>query len=80
MSKTKTRKKAFSELDEKTKQSFIDLASHLSPENLSCDGELSRAQVNRRYAELMNLWKDLERANGITVSEDEVWDYVCSNL
>ena len=29
---------------------MIDCA--LSPENLSCDGELSRAEVNRRYREL----------------------------
>jgi hypothetical protein len=26
--------------------------SQLSPENLSCDGELSRAEVNRRYRAL----------------------------
>ena len=26
--------------------------SRLSPENLSCDGELSRTEVNRRYREL----------------------------
>jgi hypothetical protein len=26
--------------------------SALSPENLSCDGELPRAEVNRRYREL----------------------------
>ena len=26
--------------------------SALSPENLSCDGELSRAEVNRRYTAL----------------------------
>ena len=29
---------------------MIDCA--LSPENLSCDGELPRAEVNRRYREL----------------------------
>ena len=29
---------------------MIDCA--LSPENLSCDGELSRAETNRRYREL----------------------------
>jgi hypothetical protein len=30
---------------------MIDAA--LSPENLTCDGELPRAEVNRRYKELM---------------------------
>ena len=35
----------------------IDCA--LSPENLSCDGELSRAETNRRYRELTAAAKDL---------------------
>ena len=35
----------------------IDCA--LSPENLSCDGELSRTEVNRRYRELTAAAKDL---------------------
>lgn len=33
--------------------------SALSPENLSCDGELSRTEVNRRYRELTNAARDL---------------------
>jgi hypothetical protein len=33
--------------------------SDLSPENLSCDGELPRAVVNRRYRELTAAAKDL---------------------
>jgi hypothetical protein len=35
--------------------------SDLSPENLSCDGELPRAEVNRRYKELTSAAKDLIR-------------------
>ena len=35
--------------------------SDLSPENLSCDGELPRAEVNRRYRELTAAAKDLIR-------------------
>lgn len=31
----------------------------LSPENLSCDGELPRAEVNRRYRNLTACAKDL---------------------
>ena len=31
----------------------------LSPENLSCDGELSRAEVNRRYRALTSAAQDL---------------------
>ena len=33
----------------------------LSPENLTCDGELSRAEVNRRYKELMTAAKQLKQ-------------------
>ena len=43
--------------DRKAIAESIDAA--LSPENLSCDGELSRAEVNRRYRELTAAAKDL---------------------
>ena len=33
--------------------------SQLSPENLSCDGEISRAEVNRRYRELARCAEEL---------------------
>ena len=33
--------------------------SELSPENLSCDGELSRGQVNARYRHLTSVAKQL---------------------
>lgn len=33
--------------------------SSLSPENLTCDGELPRAEVNRRYKELTGAARDL---------------------
>jgi hypothetical protein len=33
--------------------------SELSPENLSCDGELSRSQVNARYRQLTSAAKQL---------------------
>ena len=33
--------------------------SSLSPENLTCDGELPRGEVNRRYKELTGAAKDL---------------------
>lgn len=38
---------------------MIDAA--LSPENLTCDGELPRAEVNRRYRELMGAAKQLKK-------------------
>ena len=33
----------------------------LSPENLTCDGELPRTEVNRRYKELMTAAKQLRK-------------------
>ena len=38
---------------------MIDAA--LSPENLTCDGELPRTEVNRRYKELMTAAKQLRK-------------------
>ena len=35
--------------------------SCLSPENLTCDGELPRAEVNRRYRELMTAARQLKQ-------------------
>ncbi len=38
---------------------MIDAA--LSPENLTCDGELPRAEVNRRYKELTTAARQLKK-------------------
>ena len=35
--------------------------AELSPENLTCDGELSRSQVQARYKELMTVAKELQK-------------------
>lgn len=45
----------------KGRQQVADsLDAALSPENLTCDGELSRTEVNRRYKELMAAAIDLK--------------------
>jgi len=54
-------------------QSFLSLASSLSPENLYCDGELPHAQAVKKYKALRNQWKALEFKVGRKVTEDEVW-------
>ena len=36
------------------------LDSDLSPENLSCDGEISRAEANRKYKYLTRVAQELE--------------------
>lgn len=53
--------------------SFIGIANALSPENLHCDGEVSRAQARRREHQLKARWKELEKQLGRPVSEDEIW-------
>lgn len=46
----------------KGRQRVADMIdSSLSPENLTCDGELPRSEVNRRYRELMAAARDLKR-------------------
>lgn len=52
---------------------FKQLACMLSPENLSCDGELSRTETDRRYRAFTKEWHGLEQILGRTVTEDEVW-------
>jgi hypothetical protein len=45
--------KPLSLLNASDRQKIADsIDSDLSPENLTCDGELSRAEVNRRYKAL----------------------------
>ena len=46
----------------KDRQALADMIdAALSPENLTCDGELSRTEVNRRYKELMTAAKQLKK-------------------
>ena len=55
---------------------FTGLVCRLSPENLCCDGEISRAEVNRRLRQIQKEWKALEKELGRVVSEDQVWDFM----
>ena len=52
-------------------EEFRDLACRLSPENLHCDGEITRAQAQRRYNQIMIEWKALEKKAGRKVAEEE---------
>lgn len=48
-------------IDAADRQRIADIIdSSLSPENLTCDGELSRSQVQARYRELMAVARDLK--------------------
>jgi hypothetical protein len=57
------------------KKQFGDLVNRLSPENLSCDGELPKAQVNAKYRGLMSQWHALEKQIKMKVTEEMAWDW-----
>lgn len=62
-------------MSEAQRNEFRSLANQLSPENLHCDGEITRAQAQRRYRSIMKRWRALEKTLGRKVSEDEAWGY-----
>lgn len=58
-------------LNIETKEKFINLVSELSPENLTCDGELSGSVVREKRRQINSEWKELEIQIGRRVSETE---------
>jgi len=54
-------------------QRFLVLLHQLSPESLSCDGELSKKQVEKKRRLLMARWKKLEKQLGRPMTANEVW-------
>lgn len=62
---------SFEDSPEKIWACFDDLVGRLSPENLCCDGEISRSQVKRRYNQIMREWKVLEKKLGRRVDMQE---------
>jgi hypothetical protein len=48
---------------------FDNLRNELSPENLFCDGEISRSQASRKEASIRRCWKELENIVGHRVAE-----------
>lgn len=63
--------KANANLTDAIKLRFLDLSSQLSPENLSCDGELPRHKIAARRAAILKEWKSLEAQVGRKVGEEE---------
>ena len=61
------------ELSEGLLERFDRVANELSPEWLTCDGELSRAEVRRKLKRLKAEWRALEAEAGRAVTEDEVF-------
>jgi len=51
---------------------FASLSNQLSPENLSCDGELTHAQIRAKGKKLWARWNELEQEIGRPMTEYEV--------
>jgi len=60
-------------MTDEMKKQFMGLACRLSPENLHCDGEISKTEALRRQRQIMKEWRALEAQLGRTVTEDEAW-------
>lgn len=54
---------------------IVGVYNCLSPENLSCDGELSRTQINRRYGNLKGDLRRLFAELGRSVTEEQAYEY-----
>jgi hypothetical protein len=48
---------------------FHGLRSELSPENLCCDGEASRSQINNKLRDINACWSELENRLGRKVAK-----------
>ena len=55
---------------------ICDTYCSLSPENLTCDGELPLAQVNKEYSKLQKTLRSLFRELGKEVSEMEAYSAI----
>jgi len=62
------------------KQKLEALVNRLSPENLCCDGEISKTQVNKRYRKIMQEWREIEKEVGRKISEDEVETWLIQGM
>lgn len=54
------------------RRQFEALSIRRSPENLSCDGECSRRDIQRRHAAIMSEWRELEKLVGRKVTLNEI--------
>ena len=61
--------------DDEIMQDIIDVYTQLSPENLSHDGELSRAQTRKRELGLNAKLRTLEREMGHPVTEEQAFSW-----
>ena len=73
MSKIFNKDAKFPETEAEIMDYFRRLSSELSPENLTCDGELSTREVARKRNGILQSWKYLEGKLGRKVTEEETY-------
>lgn len=61
--------------DQHIMEAIVSLYSDLSPENLSCDGELTTSQVAGKRAKLLRKLEGCFKAYGRQVSESEAYEW-----
>lgn len=54
-------------------EQIVEVYGSLSPENLSCDGELPQYAVRQKYATLTKELRNLCKELGREVSEEDAW-------
>jgi hypothetical protein len=67
-------------IPEEYKSKFLTLDGHLSPENLSCDGEAPHYVVQKKFQQLTKEWKDLEKELGYTVTGYKLFENTHKDL
>jgi hypothetical protein len=67
--------KTFTKLTPEFLAAFGRLTNRLSPENLHCDGEISRAQAMKRKKQILQEWDALEKQVGRKVTEEETYHF-----
>lgn len=67
------------ETEEELMKALDVLCCELSPENLCCDGEISRSAAMKKASALRAEWKEIEKKLGRKVSEEEVYSAVWTN-
>ena len=63
------------ETEEELWDALDSLCMELSPENLSCDGELNRSEINVKLRAIRGEWGEIEKKLGYMVSEAEAESY-----
>ena len=59
------------------KEKILELLCRMSPENITCDGELNKTQVTQRMQMIRKDWRAVEKEAGRKISLEEAnqWEW-----